>query len=113
MGERTVSNEFKPIVYRIAIGTGVVTGTLDLEVAGFAFETPGWPEFHACVRFGNRWNDGLFDDWIIDHYETGLAISPAGYFKNKEEAPAALAALLDKVGRERVNQELRRHGVIP
>lgn len=102
-------DKFVPIMYRI---NALSTGNL-FDVVGFAFQTPGWPEFHACVRRGNRRDASIQDDdgWIVDHYETGLAISPAGEFSCKEDAPAALAAHLDSVGRERVTEVLHGHGI--
>lgn len=98
---------FKPIKYLIDWRPGTKL------VEGFAFETPGWPEFHACVRYGNRSGDSLFDDWIIDQFETGLAVSEAGRLKCKEDAPAALAKVLRKVGKKGVREALRKKGVLP
>lgn len=103
--------EFMQITYKIARHDGSVWR----EVTGFAFETPGWPDFHACVRLGNRMksnDDSLFDNWIIDHYETGFAISLAGSFEEQEAAPPALQRLLNEIGRERVEEVLRTYGVI-
>lgn len=92
---------FVPIKYRIWLHTHSV------EVNGYAFETPGWPEWHACVRLGNRWGDALFDDWIVDHYETGFALSGVGVLQRREDAPAAMAKLLNEKGRKLVRTKLR------
>lgn len=82
-------------------------------VKGFAFEIPEWPEFHCCVRWGNRGGADLFDDWIIDHYESGRAIRAAGRCMNKEDAPAAMRHLLEGMKREEVHEALRRGGDTP
>lgn len=82
------------------------------EVEGFAFETPGWPEFRACVRWGSRYgvdDDDIFNNWIVDHYDTGLAVS-LDRLSHREDAPAALAKRLEEVGREKVLAALQRHG---
>lgn len=79
-------------------------------VEGYAFETPGWPQFHACVRRGHRFVTDLFDDWIVDHYETGMAISLPG-LRNRADAPAALAKRLDEIGVEKVTAALRKYGL--
>lgn len=92
---------FVPLKYRIATGTG------PQEVEGYAFETPGWPEWHACVRQGSRYGDSIFSDWIVDHYETGLGLSVLGTLKRKEDAPAAMAQFLNGKGRETVLKRLR------
>lgn len=71
------------------------------RVDGYAFETPGWPDFHACVRWDRYWpwSDDL---WIIDHYESGRCINRVA-ITDKEEAPAAVAKLLSEMGAERVS----------
>lgn len=79
-------------------------------VEGYAFETPSWPHFHACVRRGCRFTSDLFDDWIVDHYETGMAISLPG-LRNRSDAPDALAKRLDEIGVEKVTAALRRYGL--
>jgi hypothetical protein len=97
---KKATDVFVPITYRIALKDECKM------VHGWAFETPGWPEWHACVRWGNRYADELFNDWVIDHYETGLAISAAGHLDSREEAPAKMAALLELKGRDVVHQRL-------
>lgn len=100
---------FKPISYMVEWKTdGNPSGSK--RVDGFAFETPGWPEFHACVRYGNRGDSHLFGDWIIDHYESGLGISGCGRLTCKEDAPEVLARMLNKFGAKRVRKALRRNG---
>jgi len=101
MGSIGQAANFLPIKYRIACGDG------PKEVAGFAFEAPGWPEWHACVRYSNRWGEEIFSDWIIDHYETGLGLSCVGPLQRKEDAPAAMAKLLNSKKRETVLKRLR------
>ena len=91
---------FKPIAYMIDLRDG------PRQVNGYAFETPGWPEWHACVRYGNRYGDDCFHDWIVDHYETGLALSGAGVLKRPEDAPKAMAKLLEEKGRDAVAKRL-------
>jgi len=70
-------------------------------VKGYAFETPDWSEFHACIRFDacEVWSNKR---WIFDHYESGLALRQAGEPKYKDEAPAMLKRFLDGKGREKV-----------
>lgn len=83
------------------------------EVDGFAFEIPGWPEFHCCVRWGNRlWENSVFNDWLIDQYETGRAISEAGYPQCKEDAPEIMRKLLDSKGKDVIREVMRRSGLI-
>lgn len=79
-------------------------------VTGYAFKTPRWPTFHACVRQGDQWTE-IKDGWTIDHFETGLSLSNAGRPKRKEEAPRMLARFLDVIGAERVAKGLERAGV--
>ena len=106
---RSTSNRaaFRAITYRIEFkGIGIQA------VEGYAFETPGWPEFRACVRWGNRWGDEINPSWIVDHYDTGLRIS-LGRMTHRKEAPAALCRRLDEIGREQVHRVLRRYGLLP
>ena len=91
-------------------GGGLWSGTAKL-VEGFAFETPGWPEFHACVRFDRR-DTWCEKNWILDHYESGCSLPYLG-LKSKEEAPAALAKLLESKGREKVAAALAKYGLPP
>lgn len=79
-------------------------------VVGYAFETPGWPAWHACVRWGNRYGDKIRPQWVIDHYETGLALSRCGHLKRKQDAPEAMRKVLEEVGREAVLKCLKEHG---
>lgn len=76
------------------------------KVDGFAFEIDGWTEFHCCVRFGNRYGDDFMARWVIDHYETGLAISDAGVLNRKEDAAAAMKKFLDSKGKALVHQKM-------
>lgn len=78
------------------------------KVVGWAFETPGWPQFHACVRF-DRDQPWLEDKWIVDHFETGLYVGEVK-LTCKEAAPKALAKRLNKIGRRKVLRTLRRKG---
>jgi hypothetical protein len=81
-------------------------GSKTRAVQGFAFETPGWPEFHACIRHDRRSPWDAFDDWILDHYESGLAIAINARIERKEDAPAMVAAYLATLGREKVRKAL-------
>lgn len=98
---------FKRIVYRIDQSAGRGTGEFK-EVVGYAFETPNWPEFHACVRQGARL-DSYVDGWIVDHFESGLAISEVGTLGSITDAPEEIAALLNKMGRKRVRKAIARY----
>jgi hypothetical protein len=103
--------KFVPITYKIHwTEKGVLAPR---EVQGFAFRIPGWPEFRCCVRFGDRFGDDLFADWIIDHYDTGLAISEAGRLKRMEAAPRKMKKVLDAIGKERVHKALLKQGISP
>lgn len=83
------------------------------KVSGWAFQIPGWPEFHACVRFGNRFDPyGLCDHWLIDHYETGMSIIEAGNLARKEDAPEVMRKLLDAKGKDCVHKTMRNRGVL-
>jgi hypothetical protein len=96
-----------PIDYKVEWSQGKFTKSLD--VSGFAFETPGWPWFHACVRYGNRYGDSLFEDWVIDHYETGLAITLPKCLECKEDAPDALRRYLNTLGKKHVRKVLGKY----
>ena len=99
---------FVPITYVIEYRwEGQTTRT----VKGFAFEIPDWPEFHACVRWDRRNPWDTFDDWIVDHFESGLAISDAGKLTAKEDAPYVVRNVLEKYGRRKVWRKLRERGV--
>lgn len=102
---------FIPIIYKTVWRD--LPGSLpsEIEVSGYAFETPGWPEVHACVQLGRRDSAMLFDEWIIDHFETGLAITCDKPIHTMEEAPYVLAAKLNKYGRPHVAEVLRRYGI--
>lgn len=107
----TDSTAFVKIEYRIDQSRGAGTGENRL-VRGFAFQAAGWPEFHACVRRGGRYQtdwDGC--PWIVDHFETGLALSEAGGHETKEAAAKALADLLNKKGKKKVYAALRKWGL--
>jgi hypothetical protein len=106
---KKVSKRFVKISYRIDWVTR--DESTPIEVSGYAFETPGFPEFRACVRYGSRFHDGLFDDWIIDHYDTGLAVSLHEPLKRREDAPALLAKRLSEVGRDKVLKALMKYGI--
>lgn len=70
-------------------------------VTGYAFETPGWAQFHACVRFDKR--DTWFEKgWIVDHYESGFTVSQIE-IKTRSQAPQALARFLNGKGLEKVS----------
>jgi len=98
-----------PITYFIdQTGGGVWPAREPLKVKGFAFETPGWPKFHACVRFDRRPEWEHKKAWIMDHYESGLGLSGAGKVKRKEDAPNAVAKLLTMKGRREVAAALRK-----
>lgn len=86
-----------------------VTGSR--PVVGYAFETPGWPWFHACVRFDRRdtWSRKR---WIIDHFESGLALY-ACELKSRKDAPQAVAKLLHEMGAEKVAKSLEPYIAIP
>jgi hypothetical protein len=103
-------NGFVRIEYLIDQGCGGLDQGASMKVEGFAFETPGWPEFHACVRRGRRWN-WYEEEWIVDHYESGYYVS-VGKLANKEDAPMALAAKLKEKGREKVHAVLRSWGAL-
>jgi hypothetical protein len=99
-----------PIRYRIEWNW---QGSASREVSGFAFEIPGWPEFHCCVRWGNRMHEeSLFNDWLIDHYESGLAVMEAGRLERKEDAPETMRKLLDSKGKDRIHKVLRAYGAL-
>ena len=115
MSDRTLDStdsRFVRIRYRIHWNGGKEDAR---EVEGFAFETPGFPEFRACVRMGNRlWNEeSPFDRWLLDHFDTGLAVSIDADIGGPKDAPALLAAHLKKVGRKNVRKALRKQGVVP
>lgn len=82
-----------------------------LRVRGWAFATPGWPEFHACISFRPQYSWSTFNEWIVEHYETGYMVS-AVKVSDKEEAPGALAKYLTNYGREKVLTRLRELGCL-
>lgn len=80
---------FIPVLFRMAIDPD----TSQLEHAGFAFEVPGWPEFHAVAH---TLEDGT---WTATHWESGKNCMP--YYRHcdtKEEVPAVLAKYLTDRG---------------
>ena len=102
---------FVPIKYLIDQSYGSGNGP-SRKVKGYAFQVPGWPNFHVCVRRGSRYfNDMNSDPWVVDHYETGLSVTSAGTFEKKEDAPAAMKKLLDSKGKTAVRKALRKRGI--
>jgi hypothetical protein len=63
------------------------------------------------VRYGNRWGDDIFEDWIVDHFDTGYALSVVGHLNSMKEAPEAMAKALNRIGRETVLKRLSEFGV--
>jgi hypothetical protein len=106
-----VEVKFKKISYLIDQSGGFFDHT-PKRVTGYAFETPGWPEFHACVRYDRR-NTWSAKAWILDHFESGLALSGVGTIKNRDAAPEALAAFLSLKGEFKVRAAIANLGVIP
>ena len=78
-------------------------------VRGWAFQVPGWPEFHACVRFDTVWTSDLFNTWQVDHFETGLKCGGLKILTCKEDAPLVLKERLEKVGKRKIAALLKRH----
>lgn len=77
-------------------------GESSLPVEGFAFETPEWPEFHACVRRVTVGHVSELYAWVADHFESGLRVKQVTGLRCKEDAPAALKKELDRIGRKKV-----------
>ena len=82
------------------------------EVEGWAFEIPGWPEFHCCVRHDFHHPTSLFNEWIIDHFESGYHVGVT--LKCKEDAPLVMKQKLDAIGKKKVRRAIEeRKGVRP
>lgn len=87
----------------------VSTGEGSMQVEGFAFETPGWPEFHACVRRVMFGRCSELSEWVVDHFESGLRVRQVIGLRNRDEAPMALKKVLDRIGKKRVREVIGRY----
>jgi len=83
--------KFIPVLFKMC-GTH---GSL-FDHAGFAFELPGWPEFHAVAHTDN---DGR---WTATHWESGRNCFPSDGCKTRAEVPDILRARLIMIGRDTV-----------
>lgn len=102
----TEKANFVPVKYLIDWSTMIARDSMAVE--GFAFETPGWPEFHACVRYNHC--GSVFDmGWVVDHFESGLRVVQVKTLHRMEDAPAALQKVLDNFGRKRVTKAIGRY----
>ena len=97
-----MTTKFIAVLFKMALHDGP---SLE-DHAGFAFETPGWPNFHAVAHTNKE------GKWVATHWESGLRCLKNRYGREtREEVPDELARWLDYFGPEYVQEVVAPWGI--